>query len=310
MPVATTTIIDEILEWRTRRRAIILAHHYQDPEIQELADAVGDVLELAVGAQDFECDAIVFCGVRFMAEAVKLLNPEKTVVIPDAHAGCSLVDSCPAGAVQAFRRRNREHVIVSYMNTSIEVKAESDILCTSQNAVAVVNSVPAKKPILFLPDINFGNYVKARTGRKNMQIWQGACIIHATFAARRLAGARSEHPNALVAAHPECPGDVLRMADFVGSSSSIVSWCATQDIDEFIIVNESGVRHSLEKSCPGKSFFFINNESCNCSECPYMRMNSLEKLLTCLKRLEPQIEMEPELRRRALIPLERMLALY
>jgi quinolinate synthase len=190
----------------------------------------------------------------------------------------------------------------------MDVKAESDVLCTSQNAVAVVNSIPAKKPILFLPDINLGNYVKARTGRKNVQIWQGACIIHATFAGRRLASSRAEHPNALVAAHPECAADVLRMADFVGSSSSIVSWCATQEVDEFIIVNESGVRHSLEKSCPGKSFFFINNESCNCSECPYMRMNSLEKLLTCLKRLEPQIDIAPEVRRRALVPLKRMLA--
>ena len=306
MPGATT-IIDEILEWRTRRRAIILAHYYQDPEIQELADAVGDVLELARGANTFECEVIVLCGVRFMAEAVKLLNFQKTVLVPDAYAGCSLVDSCPAAAVRAFRRRNPEHVIVSYMNTSMEVKAESDILCTSQNAVTIVNSIPANEPILFLPDINLGNYVKARTGRKNMQIWQGACIIHATFAGRRLASARAEHPEALVAAHPECPADVLRMADFVGSSSSIVSWCATQEANAFIIVDESGVRHSLEKSCPGKGFFFINSESCNCCECPYMRMNSLEKLLTCLKTLEPQIEIEAHIRRRALVPLGRML---
>ena len=307
--IAVPTIADEISELKTRRRAIILAHHYQEPEIQEIADSVGDSLELARTAQKFQGDVIAFCGVRFMAETAKVLNPDRIVVVPDANAGCSLVDSCPVEAVRAWRKRHPDHVIVSYINTSVEVKAESDILCTSRNAEAVVNSIPAHKPILFLPDINLGNYVKARTGRENMTIWQGACIVHATFPARRLSAARAEHPHALVAAHPECPGDVLRMADFIGSTSAIIDWCTAQSADEFIIMTESGVRYSLEKLSPGKKFYFVANENCNCSECPYMKMNTLEKLLACLENLQPRIEVAPDIRERALLPIERMLAL-
>lgn len=303
-----TSVAEEIAEWKTRRHAIILAHHYQASEIQELADSVGDSLELARSARRFEGEVIAFCGVRFMAETAKVLNPERIVVVPDIHAGCSLVDSCPVEAVRAFRARHPDYVIVSYINTSVEVKAESDILCTSRNAVAVVNSIPAEKPILFLPDINLGNYVKAQTGRQNMKIWQGACIVHATFPARRLAAARTEHPNALVAAHPECPGDILRMADFIGSTSAIVDWCTAQSADEFIIMTESGVRYSLEKLAPHKKFYFVANENCNCSECPYMKLNSLEKLLACLENLEPRIELPADIIERARLPLERMLA--
>src|SRR5579875_1016283 len=290
--IAASTLAEEILEVKTRRRAIILAHHYQEAEIQEVADSVGDSLELARVAQKFAGDVIAFCGVRFMAETAKVLNPERIVVVPDANAGCSLVDSCPVEGVRAFRKQNPDHVIVSYINTSVEVKAESDILCTSRNAAAVVNSIPAKKPILFLPDINLGNYVKAQTGRKNMKIWQGACIVHATFPARRLAAARAEHPNALVAAHPECPRDVLRMADFIGSTSAIVDWCTVQAADEFIVMTESGVRYSLERDSPGKKFYFVANENCNCSECPYMKMNTLEKVRDCLDTLQPRIRSE------------------
>src|SRR5579884_3228848 len=308
MPVAVTTLAEEIQQLKSTRRAIILAHHYQEPEIQEIADSIGDSLELARAAQGFDGDVIAFCGVRFMAETAKVLNPKRIVVMPEKNAGCSLVDSCPVEAVRAFKRRNPDHVIVSYINTSVEVKAESDILCTSRNAIKIVNSIPAEKPILFLPDINLGNYVKAQTGRKNMQIWQGACIVHATFPARRLAAARAEHPKALVAAHPECPSDVLRMADFIGSTSSIIRWCTEQTAGEFIIMTESGVRHSLEKLSPGKKFYFVANENCNCSECPYMRLNSLEKLLACLENLEPRIELPAAIMERARIPLERMLA--
>ena len=192
--VVATSLADEILQLKAERHAVILAHHYQEPEIQEIADSIGDSLELARAAQRFEGEVIAFCGVRFMAETAKVLNPERVVVLPDFNAGCSLVDSCPAEAIRAFRRTHPEHVIVSYINTSVEVKAESDILCTSRNAVAIVNSIPPDKPILFLPDINLGNFVKKQTGRQNMQIWQGACIVHATFPARRLAAARSEHP--------------------------------------------------------------------------------------------------------------------
>lgn len=306
--LSATTLVDEILELKTQRRAIILAHHYQEPDIQELADAVGDSLELARVAQRFDGEVIAFCGVRFMAETAKVLNPTRIVVLPDKNAGCSLVQSCSAEAVRVFKKRNPDYVIVSYINTSVDVKAESDILCTSRNAVAVVNSIPADKPILFLPDINLGNYVQKQTGRKNMKIWQGACIVHATFPGRRLAAARSEHPQALVAAHPECPGDVLRMADFIGSTSAIIDWCAHQSAPEFIVMTESGVRYSLEKLAPEKKFHFVANENCNCSECPYMKLNTLEKLLNCLETLEPRIELPAGIMQRALVPLERMLA--
>ena len=306
--LAVQSIVDEILELKQQRRAIILAHHYQDSEIQELADSVGDSLELARRARDFEGDVIAFCGVVFMAETAKVLNPARTVVLPDLDAGCSLVDSCTAEQVRAYRERHPDHVIVSYVNTSVEVKAESDILCTSRNAVRIVNSIPADKPILFLPDINLGNYVKQHTGRENMAIWQGACIVHATFVARRLATARAEHPQALVAAHPECPPDVLAMADFIGSTSAIIEWCVGAPADEYIVMTESGVKHSLERLAPHKRFFFVPNENCNCSECPYMRRNTLEKLRDCLANLTPRIELSGDIIRRAALPIERMLA--
>jgi quinolinate synthase len=306
--LAAQTITEEILELKRERRAMILAHHYQDSEIQEIADSIGDSLELARAAQKFEGDVIAFCGVVFMAETAKVLNPSRVVVLPDLEAGCSLVDACPAAQVRAFRERHPEHVIVSYINTSVEVKAESDILCTSRNAVKIVNSIPAEKPILFLPDINLGNYVKQQTGRENMQIWQGACIVHATFPARRVAAARAEHPNALVAAHPECPPGVLAMADFIGSTSAIVDWCVAQNAAEFIVMTESGVGHSLRARAPEKQFYFVANENCNCSECPYMRRNTLEKLRDALADLSPRIELSEELMNRARLPIERMLA--
>lgn len=306
--LSTPTIAEEILELKQKRKAVILAHHYQDSEIQEVADAVGDSLELARKAKTFEGEVIAFCGVWFMAETAKILNPSRIVVVPDADAGCSLVDSCSAEQVRAFKKRYPDHVIVSYINTSAEVKAESDILCTSRNAVNVVNSIPREQPVLFLPDINLGNYVKKQTGRENMKIWQGACIVHATFPARRLVSARAAHPEALVVAHPECPSDVLRMADFIGSTSALIDWCTGQDADEFIVMTESGVAHSLQKLNPNKKFYFVANENCNCSECPHMRKNTLTKLLACLETLQPRLELPQDLMERARLPLERMLA--
>ncbi|HLH18489.1 MAG TPA: quinolinate synthase NadA [Bryobacteraceae bacterium] len=305
---AATSISEEILDLKRQRRAILLAHHYQEPEIQELADVVGDSLELARKAREFAGDVIAFCGVWFMAETAKVLNPERTVVVPDRAAGCSLVDSCPAGPVREFRRNHPEYTIVSYINTSIEVKAESDILCTSRNAVKIVNSIPADRPILFLPDANLGNYVKRQTGRENMKIWQGACIVHATFPARRLAEAKLEHPAALIVAHPECPEPVLAMADFVGSTSAIIEWCAASAAEEFIVMTESGINFSLARVAPGKRFYYVANENCNCSECPYMKLNTLEKLRDALLNLSPRVELPAETMRRALLPLERMLA--
>lgn len=307
--LATKTLADEILELKRERRAILLAHHYQDAEIQELADVIGDSLELARKAQSFDGDVIAFAGVWFMAETAKALNPDRIVVVPDREAGCSLVDSCPVDQLRAWKKRNPDHAVVSYINTSIEVKAESDILCTSRNAVKVVNSIPAEQPILFLPDVNLGNWVKAQTGRENMKIWQGACIVHATFPARRLTSVRAQHPNALIAAHPECPSDVLRMADFIGSTSAIIEWCVAQEAEEFIVMTESGVRYSLEKLAPNKKFHFVANEHCNCSECPYMKLNTLEKLRDCLRDLTPRVELDEQLMHHARIPVERMLAL-
>jgi quinolinate synthase len=307
--LATGTIVDEILDLKKERRAVILAHHYQDSEIQELADVIGDSLELSRKARDLEGDVIAFCGVWFMAETAKLLNPQKIVVVPDREASCSLVEQSPVEQVRAAKRKFPDHVVVSYINTSAAVKAESDIICTSRNAVDVVNSIPADKPILFLPDINLGNWVKRQTGRENIRIWQGACIVHATFPSRRLARARLEHPNAVVVAHPECPGDVLAMADFIGSTSAIIQYCVASPAEEFIVMTESGVNHSLTKLAPGKKFHYVQNENCNCSECPYMKRNTLEKLRDCLQDLEPRVEIAPDILERAALPIERMLAL-
>ena len=305
---AAPTLSEEILDLKRQRRAILLAHHYQEPEIQELADVVGDSLELARKALQYEGDVIAFCGVWFMAETAKVLNPKRIVVAPDRAAGCSLVDSCRAEDVREYRRRNPDHVIVSYINTSVEVKAESDILCTSRNAVKIVNSISPEKTVLFLPDKNLGAWVQRETGRANMKIWQGACIVHNTFPSRRLMEAKAQYPQAVVVAHPECPEAVLRQADFVGSTSAIIEYCATNPAREFIVMTESGVNYSLERAAPGKRFHYVANENCNCSECPYMRLNTLEKLRDALTNLEPRVELDPELMRRALLPLERMLA--
>ncbi len=307
--LATATLAEEILDLKRARRAILLAHHYQEPEIQDLADCVGDSLELARKALEFEGDVIAFCGVWFMAETAKVLNPHRVVVVPDREASCSLVESCAVEPVRAYRRQHPDHVIVSYINTSVEVKAESDILCTSRNAVQVVNSIPPEKTILFLPDRNLGSYVQKQSGRVNMKIWQGTCIVHATFNARRVAEARAAHPAALIAAHPECPPEVLEQANFIGSTTAIIRYCVDAPAKEFIVMTESGVAHSLEKLAPHKRFYFVPNDNCNCSECHYMRLNTLEKLRDCLRTLSPRVEVPEDIAARALVPIERMLAL-
>ena len=305
---AAPTISEEILDLKRQRRAILLAHHYQEPEIQALADVVGDSLELARKAREFEGDVIAFCGVWFMAETAKVLNPARIVVAPDREAGCSLVDSCKAEDVRTYRERNPDHVIVSYINTSVEVKAESDILCTSRNAVKIVNSIPPEKTILFLPDRNLGAWVQRETGRENMKIWQGSCIVHNTFPVRRLLDAKAAYPEAVVIAHPECTEAVLRHADFIGSTSALIDYCAKSPALDFIVMTESGVNYSLERVAPGRRFHFVANENCNCSECPFMRLNTLEKLRDALTNLAPRVELSADLIRRALLPIERMLA--
>jgi quinolinate synthase len=306
--LATSTLAEEILDLKRDRRAILLAHHYQEAEIQELADFVGDSLELARKAKDASGDVIAFCGVWFMAETAKVLNPGRTVIVPDKDASCSLVESCPVEPVREYRRRNPDHVIVSYINTSIEVKAESDILCTSRNAVRIINSIPADRTVLFLPDKNLGAYVQRETGRQNMKIWQGSCFVHNTFPVRRLLDAKALHPGAAVIAHPECPEAVLAHADFIGSTSALIEYCAASPEREFIVLTESGVNFSLEREAPGKRFYFIKNENCNCSECPFMRLNTLEKLRDSLFSLEPRVELSDDQITRALRPIERMLA--
>src|SRR5277367_2094625 len=300
--VAIDSLVDEITDLKVARKAVILAHHYQDSEIQDLADAVGDSLELARKAQQFSGEVIAFCGVWFMAETAKVLNPERIVVVPARDAGCSLVDSCPVEQLRAWRKANPGYTVVSYINTSAEVKAESDILCTSSNAVKIVNSIPANRPVLFLPDRNLGNYVKKQTGRENMKIWQGSCIVHATFPVRRLLDAKAAFPEAIVVAHPECPEAILRHADFIGSTSAIIEYCAASSAQEFIVMTESGVNYSLERAAPGRRFHYVANENCNCSECPFMRLNTLEKLRDALQTLEPRVELPPELMARALLP--------
>jgi len=307
MPIAVD-IAEEILTLKRERRAVILAHHYQEPEIQDLADAVGDSLELSRKAREMDGDVIAFCGVWFMAETAKVLSPQKIVVVPDREAGCSLVDACTAETVRAYRRQHPDDAIVSYINTSVEVKAESDILCTSRNAVEVVNSIPADRNVLFLPDRNLGAWVKSRTGRANLKVWQGTCIVHATFTARRLTAALAELPEAKVAAHPECPSEILEKSDFIGSTSAIIQWCSTADARDIIVVTESGVARSLKQVAPAKRFHFIANEQCNCSECPYMKRNTLEKLRDSLLTLTPRVELSGDIIARALVPLERMLA--
>jgi len=306
--LTTQTIAEEILDLKRERRAVLMAHHYQEAEIQEIADCIGDSLELARKARELQGDVIAFCGVWFMAETAKVLSPERIVVVPDSEAGCSLVDCCPAEQIRAYKQRHPDHVIVAYVNTSVDVKAESDILCTSRNAVKVVNSIPPEKPILFVPDMNLGNYVKRTTGRENLRVWQGSCIVHATFSARRVAALKTEHPGALIAAHPECPRETLDMAHFVGSTSAIIEWCVEQPAEEYIVVTESGVLFSLHNLAPDKKFYFVANEQCNCSECPYMKRNTLEKVRDCLLNLEPRVELSDEVIVRASKPLERMLA--
>jgi quinolinate synthase len=233
----------------------------------------------------------------------------RALVVPEREAGCSLVDACTAEQLRAYRSQYPDHVVVSYINTSVEVKAESDILCTSRNAVAVVKSIPRDKTVLFLPDRNLGNYVKKETGRENLKIWQGTCVVHATFAARRLAEAQAAHPGARVASHPECPEEVLAKSDFVGSTSAIIDYCVKTPAEEFIVMTESGVSHSLHKLAPEKRFYFVPNEQCNCSECPYMKRNTLEKLRDSLRDLTPRVELYAEMMERARRPVERMLAL-
>jgi quinolinate synthase len=299
----------EIRRLKVERNAILLAHFYQDSEVQDLADVIGDSLQLAQAAKKTDASVIVFCGVHFMAEVAKILNPTKTVVLPDMKAGCSLADGCPIDRFRAWQARHPGAVTVSYINCSAEVKAASDVICTSSNAEKIVRSIPADKEILFAPDRNLGRYVAEKTGRP-LTIWPGVCIVHETFSLRKLVGLKERHPDAAVIAHPECEPPVLQLADFIGSTAALLSFAIKSDKQSFIVATESGILHQMQKQAPHKTFIAAPPvANCACNECPYMRLNTLEKLYLCLRDLTPALEMDETLRRAAEKPIERMLSL-
>jgi quinolinate synthase len=299
----------EIVRLKKERNAIVLAHFYQESEIQELADVIGDSLQLAQAAKKTNADVIVFCGVHFMAETAKILNPTKIVVLPDLEAGCSLADGCPIDRFQAWKARHPGAVTISYINCSAEVKAASDIICTSSNAEKIVNSIPSDQKILFAPDRNLGNYLIKKTGR-DMVLWPGVCVVHETFSEKKLVALRERNPGAEIIAHPECEPSLLKMADFIGSTNALLQYALKSDAHTFIVATESGILHQMEKRAPHKTFIPAPPESnCACNECPHMRRNSLEKLYLCLRDLTPRLEMPESLRAAAEKPIERMLAL-
>jgi quinolinate synthase len=291
------------------RKAVILAHYYQDPEIQDLADFVGDSLQLSQEAARTDAQVIAFCGVHFMAETAKILNPAKRVVIPDLDAGCSLADRCPADAFAAWLKDYPDHVVVSYINCSAGVKALSDIICTSSNAEKVVRSIPTDRKIVFAPDRHLGHWVMARTGR-DMVLWPGFCIVHEQFTARRVAQLKAAHPAAELVVHPECDLSVSQMADFVGSTTALLTHVHASPATSFIIGTEAGILHQMHKLRPDAELIPIPVDSgCNCSLCPYMKLNTLEKLYLALRDLRPEVELDEAVRIRALRPVQRMLAL-
>ncbi|MCA9653058.1 MAG: quinolinate synthase NadA [Myxococcales bacterium] len=300
---------EEIARLKSERNAVILAHYYQESEIQELADFLGDSLALAQAARDTDADVIVFCGVHFMAETAKILNPGRRVLLPDLDAGCSLASGCPADRFRAWRARHPDAVAVSYINCSAEVKAASDIICTSSNAEAVIRSIPEGTPILFAPDRNLGRYLVEKTGR-DMILWQGSCVVHETFSHRKLLGLKARHPKAQLIAHPECEEPILAMADFIGSTTKLLRYAVSSEHDELIVATEPGIITQMEKAAPHKTYIPAPpNNSCACNECPFMRLNTLEKLYTCLRDMSPELQMPVALQEAARLPIDRMLAL-
>lgn len=310
MTAVATDIVEEILDLKERRNAVILAHNYQVGPIQDLADFVGDSLGLSYKASETDAEVIAFCGVHFMGETAKIINPTKTVVIPDMNAGCSLSDSCPPEDLAAFLEAHREknYYVVAYINCSAGVKALADVICTSGNAVKIVESAPADRPILFVPDQNLGSWVTEKTGRK-MDLWQGNCYVHVEFTRNSIAAIRSEYPDAKVVAHPECTFAVRMLADEVCSTEKMVSYCRESTAKAFIIVTESGMLHRLRKEVPGKSFIPGPTELCACNDCRYMKLNTLEKLRDCLDYLEPEITIPEPIRVKAERSVRRMLEL-
>ncbi|MGE0707689.1 MAG: quinolinate synthase NadA [Planctomycetota bacterium] len=296
----------EIEELRREKNAVILAHYYQAPEIQDLADYVGDSLMLSRKAAQTEQDVIVFCGVRFMAETAKILNPTRTVVLPDMAASCSLVDGCPPAVFKAWRERYPDHVVVTYINSSVELKAMSDYTCTSSNAVQIIRSLPPEQKIIFAPDKNLGAYLAKVTGRE-MRMWNGSCMVHEVFSEKHLVQHKERYPKALVLAHPECEEAVLAHADHIGSTKSILDFARKSDATQFLIGTEAHMIHAMAKGAPGKEFIPLpTSTGCACNECPHMMKNTMEKLRDCLRDLKPAIHIDEELRLAALKPIDAM----
>ncbi|GGF80104.1 quinolinate synthase NadA [Wenyingzhuangia marina] len=307
----TTDYVAEINRLKKEKNAVILAHYYQEEAIQDIADFVGDSLQLAQEAAKTDADVIVFCGVHFMAETAKILNPKKKVLLPDLKAGCSLADSCPPEEFKAFKAKYPDHKVVTYINCSAEIKTMSDIVCTSSNAVKIINSFPKDQKIIFAPDKNLGDYLNKETGR-DMVLWDGACMVHEAFSIEKLLTLAAEHPDAEIIAHPESPSHILKTASYIGSTAGLLKYARESKKDKFIVATEAGILHEMIKQVPNKHLIPAPAEednSCACSECFYMRMNTMKKLFLCLEHELPAIEVDEKLAADALLPIERMLAL-
>ena len=303
----TLDLFAEIERLKKEKNAIILAHYYQEPDIQDIADFIGDSLALAQKAQSTDADIIVFAGVHFMAETAKILNPHKKVLLPDLNAGCSLADSAPADSFKRFKEKHPDHIVITYINCTAEIKALSDIICTSSNAEAIINSLPEDQKIIFAPDKNLGAYLIKKTGR-DMVLWNGSCMVHEIFSLEKITKLKMRYPNAKVIAHPECEDAVLKAADFIGSTSALLKYSLQNDATEFIVATEAGIIHQMQLQAPLKTFIPAPpDNSCACNNCPYMKLNTLEKLYLCMEYEEPQIIMDEQLRIASLKPIEKML---
>jgi quinolinate synthase len=299
MDFIATDIFEEIKKLKVAKNAIILAHYYQEGDIQDVADYIGDSLGLSQQAAKTEADIIVFAGVHFMAETAKILCPQKKVLLPDLKAGCSLADSCPPVDFKKFKEKNPNHLVISYINCTAEIKALTDIVCTSSNAVQIVNSLPKDQPIIFAPDKNLGRYVNKITGR-NMLLWDGSCMVHEIFSVKKITQIKHAHPSAILVAHPECEESVLEMADFIGSTTALLNFVVKSNAKEFIVATEAGILHEMAKRAPHKTFIPAPpNNNCACNDCPHMKLNTLEKLYACLKNETPEILMNEDLRKQA-----------
>ena len=297
----------EIEKIKKEKNAVLLAHYYQEPDIQDVADYIGDSLGLAQQAARTEADIIVFAGVHFMAETAKILNPHKKVLLPDLHAGCSLSDSCPPELFRKFKEEHPDHIVISYINCSAGIKALSDIICTSSNARLIVESLPEDQKIIFAPDKNLGSYINKVSGR-NMLLWNGACMVHEIFSLEKITRLKERHPEAQLIAHPECEEAVLQIADFIGSTTQLLKFTEDNKYNNFIVATESGILHQMQLNSPGKTFIPAPpDNACACNDCPHMKLNTLEKLYLCMKYEQPEILMDEELRVKAKKPIDRML---